>query len=189
VPPGIPGHLPDVALPYDPDRARQLLAEAGYPGGEGFPPVSWLTVSCFRDAAENLQGQWRDILGLETKWRIMETAEMLPLLYPEPAAPFLQMWVPDCPDPDSYLRAAVSRLVPSWSHSTYSTLVDEAKQAMDQSKRMRLYAHAERILVEEVPILPLAYCGWHPLLQPWVKRFPKAEPFHEFWKDVVIEPH
>ncbi len=44
VPPNMAGHSPGIALPYDPDEARKLLAEAGYPGGRGFPPVVCLTL-------------------------------------------------------------------------------------------------------------------------------------------------
>jgi ABC-type transport system substrate-binding protein len=189
VPPGIPGHVPDIALPYDPERARQLLAEAGYPGGKGFPPVDWLAIPGWRARAENLQAQWRETLGLETRWRIMEWADLSGILYPDPPAPWLLHWAPDWPDPDNFLRIAISRLVPSWSYGVYWALVDGARRAMDQNKRMRLYAQAECILAEQVPILPLTYYGWHMLLKPWVKRYPTTATIEQFWKDVVIEPH
>jgi oligopeptide transport system substrate-binding protein len=65
VPPGMPGHSPGIALPYDPERARQLLAEAGYPNGDGFPVVDALTFHGIETSVEYLQTQWRENLGVE----------------------------------------------------------------------------------------------------------------------------
>jgi ABC-type oligopeptide transport system substrate-binding subunit len=68
-------------------------------------------------------------------------------------------------------------------------LVDRAGRAMDQTQRMGLYARAERILADQVPILPLSYTGWPTLLKPWIKQFPRTVTGQDFWKDVIIEPH
>ena len=67
LPPGMPGHSPGIGLPYDPDGARQLLAEAGYPKGSGFPVIDSLTA---RESLRNtyLQEQWREVLGVEITW-------------------------------------------------------------------------------------------------------------------------
>jgi oligopeptide transport system substrate-binding protein len=73
VPPGMPGHSPKIALPYDPDQARQLLAEAGYPGGHRFPELECLTsMYSWVSTNEFLQTQWREILGIEINWKFME---------------------------------------------------------------------------------------------------------------------
>jgi ABC-type oligopeptide transport system substrate-binding subunit len=53
---------------------------------------------------------------------------------------------------------------------------------------MKLYRQADRILVEEAPILPLTYERDHLLVKPWVIRYPTAAIKRSFWKDVVIEP-
>jgi ABC-type transport system substrate-binding protein len=60
---------------------------------------------------------------------------------------------------------------------------------MDQGKRMRMYQQADRILVEEAPILPLFYSRVRLLVKPWVKRFPVSPLKWWFWKDTIIEPH
>jgi len=52
-----------------------------------------------------------------------------------------------------------------------------------------MYRQADRILVEEAPILPLLYDRYHLLVKPWVSKFPMSPRKWNFWKDVVIEPH
>jgi oligopeptide transport system substrate-binding protein len=67
VPPGMSGHSAGIALPYDPERARQLLAEAGYSTGRDFPNVSFLVPPSIAGDAptEYLEGQWRENLGVD----------------------------------------------------------------------------------------------------------------------------
>ena len=60
---------------------------------------------------------------------------------------------------------------------------------MDQAERMRMYEEADRILVEEAPILPLHYGRSHVLVKPWVRKHPTSPQKLWFWKDVIIEPH
>jgi len=62
---------------------------------------------------------------------------------------------------------------------------------MDQGERLRLYARAESILAQEVPLVPLHYGRSHLLAKPWVRSYPTSPLGSTFWflKDVVIEPH
>ena len=52
-----------------------------------------------------------------------------------------------------------------------------------------MYGQADRIIVEEAPILPLFHWRWHLLVKPWVSKYPTSAMRHWFWKDVIIEPH
>ena len=54
---------------------------------------------------------------------------------------------------------------------------------------MRLYQQADRLLVEQVALLPLTYGRWHLLVQPWVRRYRTSPLNWWFWKDVIVEPH
>jgi ABC-type oligopeptide transport system substrate-binding subunit/DNA-binding SARP family transcriptional activator len=195
VPPGMPGHSPRIGLPYDPKQAQSLLAEAGYPGGCGFPLVVFLTPTdpaAVRDG-EYLVTQWRENLGVEVslesvKWS--EFMEKLDGLEEEPREIFRLNSVADYPDPDAWLGAASDwRQWSGWRNNTYNRLVEEARRAVDQSERMKLYAQAEGILVEEAPIMPLSYWRCRLLLKPWVRRYPTSPIKDCFWKDVIMEPH
>jgi oligopeptide transport system substrate-binding protein len=184
VPPGMPGHSAGIALPYDPERARELLTEAGYPGGQGFPSVRMLTWPRYEGSSQDLQAQWREELGVEIPFGTLEWAQYLDRVYSDPPRLFWKSWIADYPDPDSFLRVAV-RQHGAWSNETYDELVEKARRVTDQAERMKLYRQADRILVEEVPILPLSYERIPFLVKPWVRRFADWTA----WKDMVIDPH
>ncbi len=189
VPPGMPGHAPGVALPYDPQQARRLLAEAGYPDGRGFPAIAALAFRAVAARSEYLRAQWQENLGVDIAWQTVGWSEFLDRL--ENWHPHLTNlgWVADYPDPDNFLRVSRARSWSRWQNATYDRLVEEAGQAMCQEERMELYRQAGRILVEEAPILPLIYEREHLLVKPWVSRYPMSAIKPSFWKDVVIEPH
>jgi ABC-type oligopeptide transport system substrate-binding subunit len=188
VPPGMPGYLPGVALPYDPERARDLLAEAGYGGGSGFPPVEFVTTHGMNVEGEHLYEQWQKKLGVSLRWSEMSWAEFLDVVHRDPPHIFLMGWQADYADPDNFLRVAV-QLHTAWHPRRYLELVEQARRSTDQEERMRLYAQVERLLAEEVPLLPLTYDRDHMLLKPWTRKYPVSVLRDLFWKDVILEPH
>jgi ABC-type oligopeptide transport system substrate-binding subunit/DNA-binding SARP family transcriptional activator len=189
VPPGMPGHSAEIGLPYEPDRARQLLAEAGYPGGRGIPTVELLAPQIMISVCEPLQAQWRENLGIEVSYETMEWAPLRHRLTGAPPHMYVANWIADYPDPEIFLRANLFRRSTRWRNDAYEGLLEEARRVMDQEKRMKLYQQADRILVEEAPIIPLTHMRMHLLVKPWVSRYPTSAIRYWFWKDVIIEPH
>ncbi len=189
LPQGMPGHSPDIGLPYDPDRAQSLLAEAGYPEGRGFPALDALAFRAVEARTAYLQKQWRQVLGIEVSWQTPRWATFLDQLRGARHHVLCAMWVADYPDPDNFLRVSRAETWAGWQHEGYDRLVKEARRVMGQAERIRRYRRAEKILVTQAPILPLTYEQEHLLIKPWVTRYPSAASRAVFWKDVVIEPH
>jgi ABC-type oligopeptide transport system substrate-binding subunit/class 3 adenylate cyclase len=191
VPPGMPGHSAGIGLPYDPDQARQLLAQAGYPGGRGFPPIEALMVPSTEgeEIAEYLRTQWQENLGIDIAWQTIAWAIYLDRIRQQPPHMSSPAWTADYPDPDAFLRVGVTDIDAGWRNKTFQRLVERAGRVMDQRERLELYAQADRILVEEAAIVPMLYMRSHLLVKPWVTKHPISALEGWFWKDVIIEPH
>jgi ABC-type oligopeptide transport system substrate-binding subunit/class 3 adenylate cyclase len=187
VPAGMPGHSTGIGLPYDPEQARTLLAEAGYPGGRAFPTVDALLA--LHRVGEYLQTQWRENLGLEITWKAMEVGAFLSRLDRDPPNLLLFAWGADYPDPDNFLRVCPARSRAQWRSKAYERLVEEAWHITDQEERLGMYQEADTILVEEAAIMPLLYQRLHLLVKPWVSKYPTSPIRVQFWRDVIIEPH
>ena len=190
IPPGLPGHLPGIGLPHDPDGARRLLAKAGYPGGAGFPAVELLAPLYLDPQVTYVQEQWWEVMKVESRWELIDEWDRFAhRLSSEAPRLFLLGWMADYPDPDAFLRVCPFRGRTGWQNEAYDRLVAEARGLPDQRERMELYRQAEQILVEEAPILPLFYEPVHLLMKPWVKKYPISPTRPWFWKDVILEPH
>jgi oligopeptide transport system substrate-binding protein len=188
IPPGMPGHSPNIGLPHDPEQARQLLAEAGYPNGDGFPPIKQMWHNGVSECELLLQ-RWQKILGIEITYEVMEWASYLDRLRGQLPHIFYMGWDPDYPDPDSFLRVGILKLFEKWKNEEYFQLVEQARRILNQEKRMKLYQQADRILIDEAVIMPLTYPRYNTLMKSWIKKYPLSPQKTVYWKDVIIEPH
>jgi ABC-type oligopeptide transport system substrate-binding subunit len=195
VPPGIPGHSPGIGLPYDPERARLLLAEADYPGGRALPTLRglvWDSGFWAGGLADHLEAQWRRELGVEVTWE-HAGAEYDDRVLQEQHDLTAAVWGADYPDPDNFLRVGFRHPNPpqriEWRDEEYDRLVEQARRVPDQGERMALCRRADRFAVEQAPFLAICYGQSRILLKPWVKRYAYLIVQWSQWKDVIIEPH
>jgi ABC-type oligopeptide transport system substrate-binding subunit len=191
IPPGMPGHSPDIALAYNPDGARQLLVEAGYPQGKGFPEVE--LAQFYSPSAEEsgryYAEQWRQTLGIPITYQILEwTAYWRHLAYGSPHI-MVMSGGGSYGDPDAFMRQSIRTMqkLTGWHHPGYERIIDEAGRSQDQNERLRLYQQADALLMQEAPIFAAGYQDSAFLAKPWVKRMPLS-PVRAgvFWKDIVL---
>lgn len=182
LPPGMPGHAPAIGIGYDPNAARQSLAQAGYEGGAGFPEFELVYSG---DPASHLmparlQSLWRQVLGVDVVARRLPWAEFMDRQDHDPAPITISGWSADYPDPDSMLRVLFhSRegLNPiRWRHAEFDALTEQAARIADRKTRIELYRRADRILVAyAAAIMPLSYAQGRQLVKPYVE-LPRIPP-------------
>jgi oligopeptide transport system substrate-binding protein len=160
-PPGIPGYEPPPGRPSDPDTARRLLAEAGYPGGTGFPRVSILynKSELNEQIATEIKAMWKQELGVDVELRNQEWAIYLKALDNLEYDIARSSWVGDYNDPNTFLDCFVTgrgNNRTGWSNPDYDRLLRQAAQTSDPAARMALLRQAEEILVGPgLPISPI----------------------------------
>ena len=162
VPPGTAGYQPPAGVKRDPDAARKLLAEAGFPGGAGFPVVRYLytnTSETDEKIAVEVQAMFRRELGISVLLTKQEWAVYLNSLSALDYDLCRSSWVGDYKDPNTFLDMFVTgggNNNCGWSNPRYDELIALAAKESDGAKRFDQFREAETILIrDEMPICPL----------------------------------
>lgn len=158
-------YTPPPSYARDPDKARALLAEAGYPGGDGFPIVYYLTTGDVggidSDIAVEVQEMLTRELGINVQLERQEWKVYLKSLTTLDYDLCRSTWVGDYNDPNTFLGCFVTgdgNNRTGWSNAEYDALIAAAASEPDQGRRFKIFQEAETILIsKDAPICPLYY--------------------------------
>ena len=157
VPAGMPGApAGDFMPPYDPAAARQLLAEAGYPGGRGLPPVSFIANGGGYDEA--IVTMLQENLGVTIDYATMDFGTYQERLATDPPQLWSLSWVADYPGPNDFLGVLLETGSTAnqggWSNADFDKAIAGATGAADATAG---YRRALEIVRDQVPVVPVSY--------------------------------
>ena len=193
IPIGMPDYAHPRVLGFDPEEARRLLAEAGYPNGEGFPDITLIynTLENHRSIAVAIQQMWKTHLNLEIEIANQEWMVYLDTLENRDYDIARMGWTGDI-----YPGIFLDRLVTTgtsnrlgFSNAEYDDIIlNRIRATGDADEQMALYTEAERILLEEMPLLPIYTYKNKFLAQPSMEGMPSNVASMINWKYIKLDP-
>mgnify|MGYP001561472720 CR=1 FL=1 len=171
---------------YDPNKARVLFAEAGYPNGKNFPPLTLqLNSGGSRNVqiAEVIQKQLKESLNINVELNVMPWAQHLENLETGKADFWRTGWIADYPDPENFLNLLYSPHIPAnlndksyinsvrYSSPVFDSLFSLALHEIDDKKRNDLYRQADQVAADDAAIMPIYYYEHYRLQQLNVRNF------------------
>ncbi len=198
VPPAMPGYRQQTCPPYNPGQAKDLLAAAGYPDGRGFPKLEIHdnTDQSHQAIAELARKQWQRELGIRVSLRNEEwgsaqnTQQQMNFMLSRRA------WVGDYLDPNTFLDMYVTNGENNntgFSNAEYDRLIADAAQEPDATQRMNMLERAERILMDQMPIIPVYFYVSRNMVKPYVRGFynnlQDTHPLRAMWIDPTVDPN
>ncbi|MBX9688383.1 MAG: peptide ABC transporter substrate-binding protein [Candidatus Obscuribacterales bacterium] len=192
IPEGMLGYSKNSGPTFNPELGKQLLAEAGYPDGKGFPQVSILypTREDARLVMEAVQDQLKRNLNLHVDLQNMEWKVYLRTLRKDAPPIFRSSWGADYPDPETFANMFTSHNGNNdtkWKNAAYDKLIDQAEGEQDQSVRGALYQKADQMLCKEESVIACTYLATQNIMtKPWVKGIAINALDLQFLKDAEI---
>jgi peptide/nickel transport system substrate-binding protein len=160
---------------YDPVKSRKLLAEAGFPNGNGLPAIKLLTIALYADMADFIAKQLGDI-GIAVQVETVQKALLLDMTANSRALFFRGSWIADYPDAENYLSVFYSKNPAPPNYTRYGNprfdaMFESALAEENDSIRYKLYQQADQLMMNDAPVIPLWYDKVVHLVQPGVKGF------------------
>lgn len=159
---------------YNPAKARQLLAEAGFPGGRNMPPITLLTISIYADfgsfIAKELEG-----LGFNIKVEVVQKSLLLEQTAKAQVLFFRGSWLADYPDAENYMSVfyAKNPSPPNYTqykNPAFDALYERSLAETNDSVKTELYRQMDRMIIQDAPVIPLWYDEVIHLVNPKVKN-------------------
>lgn len=180
VPKGFPGYDPNIHEPYNVAEAKKLLAEAGYPGGNGFPSETLLirneaaTIGTTLPAAEYIQAQLKSNLGITIQVKVLDMPTWISDVNSGKAQMFIRPYNFDYVDPSDWYSLFLPTGVMTWNNSQYNTLVNEANTSFNTKARAAEYNKAAQILNQQAGAVFLWTNQLKYLVSNKIKNFPNS---------------
>lgn len=192
VPPDTGGYTSQARVTYDIAAAKTLLAEAGYPDGEGFPGFELLynTNESHRKIAEVIQQMWQKNLNIKVMLKNQEWKVYLDSTQQGDFQVARAGWIGDYVDPNTFLDLWITgggNNRTRWSNSDYDNFISTAAATSDAAVRFNAFQKAETILLNELPIMPIYLYVSLSLIQPGVKGWYPTLLDHHPYKYVYLE--
>jgi oligopeptide transport system substrate-binding protein len=165
IPAGMPGfdEKKIKGYSYNPEKARQLLAETGFPDGKGLPDILLTTTIGYRDLIEYVQGQL-DQVGINTRVEIVQSASLRELVSKNGVNFFYGSWIADYPDGENFLSVFYSKNKIPWgpnytgfNNKQFDHLFEQAYHEANDAKRYALYQQMDNLVMLQSPVVILYY--------------------------------
>jgi oligopeptide transport system substrate-binding protein len=195
LPPGLPGYAPGLkGYPYDPDKARRLLEDAGVP--KDFAPVLWMRADqTMLILAQSIQ-QDLALVGVNVLLKPVAWGPLLEAIRePRNLQLFMLAWEADFPDPENFLEVLFSKSQWRSNNDTFfydhevDRLMAQAAPIADLSRRFELYRQAERIIISQAPWVFLYHPVSYVIRQPWVHDYVINPMRPSRLEKVWVSPH
>jgi peptide/nickel transport system substrate-binding protein/oligopeptide transport system substrate-binding protein len=189
--PGFPGYDKTITVPYNPTKAQQLLAAAGYPGGKGFPDTTIYLrniggeVSMSQPSAEFVQSEIKTNLGINLAVKVIDektfTSEINKHQLPLFEVGYNYDYVDQSDFMDLFVCTPTSCGRHAWSNAQYNQTVAAADHSFDQTTRNALYEKAQQIMAAQVPASFLFVPEYSFIVNPKLVNYPTLPQQTDDW--------
>jgi oligopeptide transport system substrate-binding protein len=160
---------------YDVEKAKQLLLEAGYPGGKNLPAIKLLTIPIYADLGSYIANELNQ-LGITVQVEAMQKSLLMDQAAKSQAPFFRGSWIADYPDAENYLSVFYSKNPAPPNYTRYANpafdaLYEKALLEKNDSMRYILYRQMDQLVMNDAPVVPLWYDMVIHLVQPKIKNF------------------